>query len=158
MKKFLPVSFLLIASCRFLDFGGHDEKAFEFRLGWDRGVNIPGKPDPNSPGGHYDKDGNYVPDNPDVVATYTFPEIVAGIYGTLKDPRFTPGVGFELFEVKVPYARWFSGQVFAGNQLAGAYLGKRWTSIVELTTGVFFARDFEDDDWTYGIGATITKF
>lgn len=146
---------LSVCSCRFIDFGGDDEKPFEFRPFWGQGPDI-GEENPETPG--YDKDGNKIPP-PEVLATYTFPDIFAGVRAVIgPEPRVTPTVGIELFEVKVPYARWFSAQLSAGDQLMEFSFHKRITSIYEITIGPFVGWDFDEHDVAWGIGGSIIKF
>lgn len=155
LRKILPAAFLFAAGCSYLDFGGNDEKDFELRFFWDRAPSI-GEEDPDNPG--FDKDGNKIP-SPEIYATYYFPDVTAGIHATIKpEPRFTPTVGVELFEAKLWKARWFSAQVFAGDQLVGFGFNKRLTSMFEVTVGPFVGRDFEEDEWAWGVGGTVLKF
>lgn len=155
MKTLLLLALPLLCGCGILDFGGDDSKSFEFRPFWSNGPSV-GDEDPENPG--FDKDGNKIVSK-EVLATYTFPDIHAGLHAVVaKEPRITPTVAVELFEVKVPYARWFSAQVSGGDQLVDFYLGKRLTSIFEVTVGPFAGWDFETHDWTWGVGGTVLKF
>lgn len=156
MKKIALLALLLSsASCKCLDFGGKDEKAWELQFFWDRAPAI-GKEDPKNPG--FDTDGNKIP-SPEIYATYYFPDIHAGFAGEIKPKaRMTPVVGVELLEFKIPYARWFNLQVQGGADIVSIYLGKRFTSIIEVTVGPWVGRDFELDDWAYGLGGTLIKF
>lgn len=155
-KKLVLLGVLLSsASCKYMDFGGDDKKQWEFQFFWDRAPEI-GEEDPKNPG--FDKDGNKIP-SPEVYATYYFPDIHAGLGAEIgPKARITPVVGIELFEFKVPYARWFSFQVQGGADIVNVYLGKRLTSIFEVTVGPWFGRDFEQNDWAYGVGGTLIKF
>jgi len=151
----LPLFFLSLSACRFLDFGGDDKKAFELRFFWDRAPAI-GAEDPENKG--YDKDGNKIP-SPEVYATYYMPDICTGLNVVVQPTaRITPVLGIELCEFKLPYVRWFSVQLQAGSQLADLYIGKRLTSIFEVTIGGFVGRDFETNDWAWGIGGSLLKF
>jgi hypothetical protein len=155
--SFLTTSFLLcsLPGCSYLDFGGNDEKQFEVRFFWQNGPSI-GPEDPDNPG--FDKDGNKRP-SPEVLATYTFPDIHAGMNGQIGPKgRITPTMGIELVEVKVPYLRWFNLQVQGGYQLVDLYLGKRFTSIFEVTVGPWIGWDFEADATAWGVGGTLIKF
>ena len=155
MRKFFPILFLLLASCKYLDFGGDDKKSWELKFFWDRGPSI-GEEDPNNKG--FDKDGNKIP-SPEVYATYYMPDIHAGLNGEIRPKgRVTPTVGVELLEFKVPYARWFNIQVQGGANLVDVYLGKRLTSIFEVTVGPWVGWDFDQDAWAVGVGGTLTKF
>lgn len=139
---------------RALDFGGVDEKPFEFRFGWQRGIEEgKGKP------GTVDERGVYKPEDPAVEAILSFPDIHASmVFVVQPESRFSPGVAVELFEVKVPWARWFTFQAGGGNQLAYVYAGKRLVSVFEISVGPWFGRDFEEDAWAWGIAGTIIKF
>lgn len=154
MKKVLACLLLLCGTAQAegvkLDFGGDDSKWIEWRWGW---ANDRPAAQPDS-----EKPPFEVP--PEVVATYAFPDVHAGLNFVLgsEDFRLTPVVGIELAEFKLPLVRWFSVQAQAGYQLVDVYVGKRFTSIVEITAGVFWGYDFDDHDTTYGIGISITKF
>lgn len=151
----LALAFLPTSACRFLDFGGDDGKVVELRFFWDRAPAI-GAEDPENPG--FDKEGNKIP-SAEVYATYYMPDVCSGLNVLVQpDARITPVVGVELLEFKLPYVRWFSTQVQVGNQLVDVYVGKRLTSIFEVTIGGFVGRDFEEDAWTWGIGGTLLRF
>lgn len=148
---------VLLSGCsilRALDFGGDSKKPFEFRFGWQHGIEqSKAKP------GQVDKDGVYQPETPEVDAILGFPDIHAGIMGEVQPKgRFTPTVQVELCEFKVPVLRWFSVQLGAGYQLAEAYIGKRLISVFEVTGGFWIGRDFEEDDWAWGFGGTLIRF
>lgn len=152
---FIHALLMLISGCSILDFGGNDAEPFEIRTFWSQGPSI-GQEDPNNPG--FDKDGNKIPP-PEVLATYQFPDIHAGISAVIQPkPRFTPTIGIELCEVKLPYIRWISLQAQGGADLASIYAGKRLTSIFEVTVGPWFGRDFREDGWSWGVGGTVIRF
>lgn len=139
---------------RALDFGGDAKKPFEFRFGWEKGIEKstakPGQVDPN---------GVYQPETPEVDAILSFPDVHAGIMAEVQPKgRFTPTVQIEAFEFKVPYVRWFSVQIGAGYQMVDAYVGKRLVSVFEITVGPWVGRDFEEDAWAWGVGGTLIKF
>jgi hypothetical protein len=147
----------LLTGCsvlRVLDFGGDDKKPFEFRLGWDKGVeHSTAKP------GQTDDQGVYQPETPEVEAVLNMPNINAGMAAEIQpQPRITPTVSVEAFSFKVPYARWFSVQAGAGDQLVNVYIGKRIVSVFEITVGPWVGWDTEKDDWAFGIGGTIIRF
>lgn len=150
---------LLLSGCASLDFGGDEGKAWDFRWGWNQaGVTTPGKEDPENPG--FDKDGNLIPENPEIVTTYQFPDVTAGsaiVMGS-EHSRTTPTLGMEIFEFKTPYLRWVSVQGMAGDNLVGVYVGKRFTSIYEVTGGPFWGRDQETNEQTWGLAFTLTKW
>ena len=139
---------------RALDFGGSDHKTFEFRWGWEKGIET-SKANP----GEVDDEGVYQPEAPEVNAILGFPDVHAGLMAELQpDPRMTPTVAGELFEFKVPYARWFSIQVGAGNQLAYGYIGKRLVAVFEITVGPWLGWDLEEHAPAWGFGGTLIRF
>jgi len=150
----IGLSAFLLAGCGVLDFGGDKEKPFEFDS-FVFHLPVQGS-DPDGDG--YDEDGNKIV-SPEVAATYAFPDIHAG-YAWIdgKRQKLTPTLNVELFEAKVPYLRWFNGQVGAGSDEVHFYLGKRFTSIFEVTAGPMVARRFDEDDWVFGVQATLIKF
>lgn len=133
-----------------LDFGGDDSKAFEWKWSW-RADKPAAQPDSERPPFE-------VP--PEVEATYAFPDVHAGLNVVLgsEDTRITPTLGIEIAEFKVPGLRWFNIQAQGGAQLLDVYVGKRFTSIFEITAGGWFGYDFEEKDQTWGVGFTLTKF
>ncbi len=139
---------------RALDFGGTDEKPFEFRWGWEHGIEqSKAKP------GEVEKDGVYQPEAQEVDAILGFPDIHAGLMVVVQpESRITPTVQVEAFEFKVPYARWFSVQAGAGAQLAEVYMGKRLVSVFKVTAGAWVGWDFDEDDVAWGVGGTLIKF
>jgi hypothetical protein len=152
----IPLLFAL-SSCsvlRALDFGGDPDKPFEFRLGWDKGVEKSGaKP------GKTDDNGVYQPEVPEAEAALSFPDVSAGIVVEVRSkPRVTPTVQLDLFDFKLPYIRWFSCQAGMGYQLGNVYLGKRLVSILELTVGGWMGYDFETHSLAWGLGGTLIKF
>jgi hypothetical protein len=148
---------LLCAGCASMDFGGKSDRAWEFRWGWNQSGVTVGEEDPDNPG--FDREGNLIPENPEVLATYQFPDTTAG-YGILVQPtsRTTPTLGLELAEFRTPYLRWFSVQAVVGDDLVGGYLGKRFTSIYEITGGLFYGRDQRINSETWGVAFTLLKF
>jgi hypothetical protein len=139
-----------------LDFDGDPEKSFEFRFGWDRGIETskakPGKTDDH---------GVYQPETAGADAILRFPGVSAGFAVEIQpDARITPTIGVEAFRFKtpVPYMRWWIVQVGAGAQLADVYVGKLLVPIVDLTVGPWVGWDFETDDVAWGLQGTIFKF
>ena len=138
---------------RALDFGG-DDRSWSFRWGWEKGVEV-SKASP----GEVDDEGVYQPESPEVGAILGFPDVHAVLMAELQpDPRITPTVAGELCEFKVPYARWFSVQVGAGNQLVYGYIGKRLVSVFEITVGPWLGWDFEEHAPAWGFGGTLIRF
>jgi len=153
----LAIAVLMLGGCsvlRALDFGGTDEKLFEFRFGWEKGI----ERSEAEPGG-IDEHGVYQPETSEVEAILGFPDIHAGLMGVVQpEGRITPTVQVELFEFKLPWLRWFSVQAGAGAQLAELYLGKRLISVFEVTFGPWLGWDFEEDAIGWGVGGTLIRF
>ena len=139
---------------RALDFGGDPGAPFEFRWGWDRGIEQgSGKP------GTVDERGVYRPEDPAAEALFSFPSIHGGIAAEVKpEPRMTPTVGVEILRFKVPWARWWILQAGAGSQLAEVYLGKRIVALIDVTVGPWIGWDFEERERAWGLAATMVRF
>jgi hypothetical protein len=146
-----------------LDFGGTDEKAFEFHFGWEHGIH-----DGSAPPGKVDKDGVYTPETKEVDSILGFPNIHAGLaYEIQPKGRITPTVQVEAFRFKVPELRWWEIQVGAGAQIVELYLGKRLVSVYEVTVGPWVGWDFDESHkqgpgffskLAWGVGFTLIKF
>lgn len=151
------LAFLLCQGCsvlKALDFGGDDQKAFEFRWGWEKGIET-SKAKP----GKVDEHGVYQPETPEVEAILGFPNVHAGLAWEIQpEPRMTPTVAIELCRAKFPYVRWFELQVGAGAQLAEVSLTKRLVSVFEITAGPWIGWDFEERRPAWGACFTIIKF
>lgn len=147
---FLPAC----AVMKILDFGGDDSKAFEFRFGWEHGIE-----QSTAPPGQTDECGVYHPETPEVDALLSFPDIHAGLNVLISSkPRITPTVGLELMEFKVPYLRWFNVQIQGGTDLVDIYVGKKLLSVYEVTVGPWYGYDFAENTRVYGIGGTLIRF
>lgn len=147
---FLPACTVM----KFLDFGGDDTKAWEFRMGYDKGIE-----QSTAPPGQTDEQGVYQPETPEAQALLGFPDIHAGLNVLIASkPRITPTVGLELAEFKVPYLRWFNIQVQGGTDLVDIYIGKRLLAIYEVTAGAWYGHDFTNNRQTVGVGFTLIKF
>ena len=145
MKKILFLLLLLCTGC----------SSFEVKPFWGDAPKI-GKEDPDNPG--FDSDGNKIPP-PEVLATYSFPDIHAGYAWVAGEKnKITPTLGVEIMEVKIPLLRWFSVQVGAGSDELHLYIGKRFTSIFEITAGPILSRRFDEEDWEFGLQVTVIKF
>ena len=146
-----------------LDFGGTDEKAFEFHFGWEHGIH-----DGTAPPGKVDGKGVYTPETPEVDSILGFPNIHAGLAGEIEPKgRMTPTVQVEAFRFKVPELRWWEIQVGAGAQMVDLYLGKRLVSVYEVTAGPWVGWDFDQshkqgpnfmDKLAWGLMFTLIKF
>jgi hypothetical protein len=139
---------------RALDFGGDQTKPFEFRFGWERGI----ERSQAKPGG-VDEHGVYKPETPEAEALLSFPDVHAGTMVVVQPhARITPIVLVEICEFKLWHLRWFSLQVGAGHQLAEVYLGKRLLAVLEITVGGWVGWDFEEDSVGWGVGGTLIRF
>jgi hypothetical protein len=155
---FLFVLILPSAGCNAVTFGweGEDSRRVE-------GIEGP-------LGGHFDEEGNWIPDNPDIAMTYKIPDISAGfivdIASALEtDSRhkvefLSPSLQIELLEFKtyIPYVRTLKLDFGVAYQRAFFYVGKLWTNIFEISTGLFVGWDWSRNELSFGIGATVIKF
>lgn len=111
-------------------------------------------------GGHFDDEGNWIPDNEDIPLTYKIPDIGAGFIFDVRDYSVSPSLQIEILEIDshIPYLRTLKLDGGVAYQRGYVYIGKLWTSIFEISTGGFVGWNWEDKDLTYGIGATIIRF
>lgn len=149
----------MLGGCSFLkalDYDGNEKLAFEFRFGWEHGIEA----SKAKPGG-VDENGVYQPEASGVDAVLSFPGVSTGIlWEASPDPRMTPVVALEAFRFKtpVPFLRWWTVQVGGGAQIAEVYVGKLVVPVVDITVGPWFGWDFEERKKAWGLGATIFKF
>jgi len=111
--------------------------------------------------GHFDDEGNWIPDDITIEWTYTIPDISAGFIFDIASLDATPSLQIELLEFDIPGLRWFkTWKVDAGigYQRAYGYLGPRLTSIFEISVGGWVGWNWEDNELAYGVGFTIIKF
>ena len=120
--------------------------------------------------GTFDEDGNYIPENPDIEWTYKIPDISAGfifdIESTLDGDKLekmefiSPSLQIELleFDSHIPYVNTLKVDFGVAYQRTYLYLGKLWTNVFEISTGVFGGWNFEDNESTYGVAFTVIKF
>lgn len=110
--------------------------------------------------GHFDEEGNWVPNNPGIAMTYRIPDISSGIIFDAASYQVTPTLQIELleFDTHIPYVDTLVIDAGAGYQRAFIYVGKLWTNIFEITTGGFVGWDFEHKQLSYGVGITIIRF
>lgn len=132
-----------------------EEKAWDFKWSWDRGVAAPGEPSEDHP--EYDEDGNLIV-SPEIVRTYRIPDIHAGLMYDLSEDKLRSLLEVEVFELKVPKLRYLPVGVTAAEQYLGVHISKRWTSVFEIETGIFLGHDFEKDRNTWGLGGLIIRF
>jgi hypothetical protein len=131
------------------------EDAWGFKWSWDRGVATPGKPSADNP--QYDDDGNLIV-APEVVRTYKVPDLHTGLLWDVTEDKLRAALEVEIFELKVPKLRYLPVGIVGAEQYLGLHISKRWTSIYEIETGVFFGRDFDVDRNTWGLAGLIIKF
>ena len=111
--------------------------------------------------GHFDDEGNWIPDDATIAWTYQIPDISAGFAFDIKSLDATPSIQVELLEFDIPGLRWFrTWKLDAGvaYQRAYGYLGPRLTSIFEISVGGWVGWNWEDNELAYGVGFTIIKF
>jgi hypothetical protein len=121
--------------------------------------------------GSFDEDGNFIPENPDIEWTYKIPDISAGFIidiestldheDSLREIKFiSPALQIELleFDSHIPYVNTLKVDFGVAYQRTYLYIGKLWTSVFEISTGVYGGWNFEDREITFGIAGTIIKF
>lgn len=112
-------------------------------------------------GGHFDSEGNWVPDDATIVWTYCIPDLSAGFLFDINSLDVTPSLQIELLEFDIPfgkYLRTWKLDTGVAYQRLFVYLGPRITSIFEISVGGFIGWNFEDRELSYGVGFTIIKF
>lgn len=111
-------------------------------------------------GGHFNENGEWVPDNPEIPMTYKIPDIGAGFIWDVKSMEVSPSIQVEILEVDthIPYVSTLKLDGGVAYQRGYIYVGKLWTNIFEITTGGFVGWNFEEKDLSYGLGATIIRF
>jgi len=110
-------------------------------------------------GGHFEGDV-WVPDNPDIEWTYKIPDISSGFVFDINSLDATPSLQVELFEFDshIPYVGTLKIDAGVAYQRGFLYLGKLWTSIFEISTGIWGGWNWEDNQPAFGVGVTIIKF
>jgi hypothetical protein len=111
-------------------------------------------------GGHFNEDGEWVPDNPDIPMTYKIPDIGCGFIWDIRAMKVSPSIQLELLEIDshIPYIGTLKIDGGVAYQRTYLYIGKLWTNIFEITTGGWAGWDFENNCISYGIGFTIIRF
>ena len=111
--------------------------------------------------GHFDDEGNWIPDNPSIEFTYQIPDISAGFIFDIATQDITPSIQIELLEFDTPLPWPISTyKIDAGvaYQRAYIYFGPRITSIFEISVGGFCGWNWEEKDISYGVGFTLIRF
>lgn len=155
--KYITLILLLVTGCNVVRPGFVREDSYEVEEKKDN-AKVDGVDGPT--GGHFDPDGNWVPDNPDIPMTYKIPDIGAGFVFDVKSLDVTPCLQVELLEVDthIPYVRSLKLDAGVGYQRTYLYVGKLWTSVFEISTGGFVGWNWEDNELSYGVGATLIRF
>lgn len=111
-------------------------------------------------GGHFDKEGNWVPDKPEIAMTYKLPDISSGAIYDIPARKVSPAIQIELFEIDthVPYLRTLKLDAGVAYQRGYLYVGKLLTNIFEVSIGAWCGWNFEDRKLAYGVGLTIIRF
>lgn len=105
--------------------------------------------------GKFDEDGAWHPCDPSIEQTYQMPDISAGFLFDIDRLEVKPCLSVELLDrarIKTDLGVAF-GLVFI-------YLGYRWSSIIEISTGAWagYYLSREEQSFSYGVGVTLTKF
>lgn len=120
--------------------------------------------------GEFDDDGNFIPENPDIEWTYKIPDISTGfifdINSALDDDKLkkvefiSPSLQIELFEFDshIPLINTLKVDFGVAYQRTFIYVGKLWTNVFEISTGIYGGWNFESREPSFGIAATIIKF
>lgn len=111
-------------------------------------------------GGHFDEDGNWIPDDEEIELTYKLPDISVGSIFDINSLNVSPSIQIELFEIDshIPYISTIKVDLGVAYQRTYIYVGKLFTSIFEISAGGFVGWNFEDKEISYGIGFTIIRF
>ena len=111
--------------------------------------------------GHFDEEGNWIPDDATIGWTYQIPDISAGFVFDVHSLDATPSLQIEIVEFDIPGLRWFRTWKFDAGvayQRVYGYVGPRLTSIFEISVGGWVGWNWEDNALAYGVGFTIIKF
>lgn len=166
MRALLIATAIFLSGCNTVSFGWEKEQTMA--VDSSSSEKIEGLDGPS--GGHFDDDGNWIPDNKEIAATYKIPDISAGFIFDLSpigrqekkwwDGMALPSIQIELmeFDSNVPYLNKVKFDFGVGYKRVYIYAGKLWTNIFEISTGVFVGWDWDSNDISYGLGATIIKF
>lgn len=148
---------LVFSGCNVLKPGFIREDSYEVKSREDN-TQVEGVDGPT--GGHFDENGNWIPDNPDIPMTYKIPDIGAGFIFDVRSLDVSPSIQVELLEIDthIPYIRTLKVDAGVAYQRAYIYVGKLWTSIFEISTGGFVGWNWEDNDISFGAGFTLIRF
>lgn len=105
--------------------------------------------------GEFDNEGVWHPCDPSIEQTYKMPDISAGFLFDIDRLEVKPCLSVELLDK----AR-IKTDLGVASGLVFVYLGFRWSSIIEISTGVWtgYYLSREEQTFSYGVGVTLTKF
>lgn len=114
-------------------------------------------------GGHFNPDGEWIPDKPEIPMTYKIPDIASSIIvdiNSFKEIVVSPALHIEIAEINthIPYLGVVKLDAGVAYMRGFVYIGKLWTNIFEISTGVFGGYNFEDKTPSFGVAATIIRF
>jgi hypothetical protein len=112
-------------------------------------------------GGHFNDEGEWIPDDATIGWTYRIPDISAGFIFDIPQLEATPSLQVEIIEFDLPFLKylktWKLDFGVAHNRTFG-YIGPRITSIFEISVGGFCGWNWKEQELSYGVGFTIIKF
>jgi len=111
--------------------------------------------------GHFDEEGNWIPDDKTIAWTYKIPDISSGFLFDAATLDVTPSIQVELLEFDIPFIPYLDTWKFdvgVAYQRVYGYFGPLITSIFEISVGAFVGWNWEDEELSYGVGFTIIKF
>jgi len=156
---------LLLGGCKTFRSGWVSENSY--KVEWNKKDYKEKKTDEITPkdfdgplGGHFDDEGNWIPDKKSIPPTYKIPDISTGFIVDVSAIKITPCLQIELLEIHtpIPYVGTFKFDVGLAYQRTYVYVGILWTSIFEVSTGGFFGWNFEEREMSYGVGISLIKF
>jgi len=105
----------------------------------------------------FTEDGRYIPSSPEIERTYSFPDVGSGYVYDAKHNEFGPTIQIELLDKDLPYVRAMTLEVGASQNTGMIVLNKRWTSIWEVKSGLWYGWQFKDHEPAFGVSFTISK-
>lgn len=153
----IPILILLLTGCGLIRPGFVREDAIVFEGRSDNEV-VDGIDGPT--GGHFDEEGNWIPDNEEIPATYKIPDIGAGFIFDANTLDVSPSLQIEILELDtaIPYVGTLKFDGGVAYQRAFLYVGKLFTNIFEISAGGFVGWNWKDNELSYGIGITVIRF
>jgi hypothetical protein len=158
-KRIAPLFILLICitGCNTFKFGWISEQSEVVEAREDND-SVDGVEGPT--GGHFDDEGNWIPDNPEIETTYKIPDISSGFIVDLSTFDVSPSIQVEILELDthIPYVGTVKLDAGIAYQRTYIYIGKLWTSVFEISTGIWGGWNWEDNIPAYGVSITIIRF